>query len=42
MGLKAGTVRAHLFRAIHKIRKELAEWRSARDIQGTEHEAALQ
>lgn len=42
MGLRAGTVRAHLFRAIHKIRKELAGWRSARDIQGTEHEAALQ
>lgn len=42
MGLRAGTVRVHLFRAIHKIRKELAEWRAARDIQGTEHEAALQ
>ena len=42
MGLRAGTVRAHLFRAIHKIRKELAGWRAARDIQGTEHEAALQ
>jgi RNA polymerase sigma-70 factor (ECF subfamily) len=42
MGLKAGTVRAHLFRAIHKIRKELAEWRAAREIQGTEHETALQ
>lgn len=42
MGLRAGTVRAHLFRAIHKIRKELAEWRSASGIQGTEHEAALQ
>jgi len=41
LGLRAGTVRAHLFRAIHKIRKELAEWRTARDIQGTEHEAAL-
>jgi RNA polymerase sigma-70 factor, ECF subfamily len=41
MGLRPGTVRAHLFRAIHKIRKELAEWRTARDIQGTEHEAAL-
>jgi RNA polymerase sigma-70 factor (ECF subfamily) len=41
MGLQAGTVRAHLFRAIHKIRKELAEWRAARDIQGTNHEAAL-
>ncbi len=39
MGLQAGTVRAHLFRAIHKIRKELAEWRVARGIQGTEHEA---
>lgn len=41
LGLRAGTVRAHLFRAIHKIRKELAEWRTARGIQGTEHEAAL-
>lgn len=39
MGLQAGTVRAHLFRAIHKIRKELAGWRAARGIQGTEHEA---
>ncbi len=29
LGLKAGTVRAHLFRAIHKIRKELAGWRTA-------------
>jgi len=27
LGLAAGTVRAHLFRAVHKIRKELAEWR---------------
>ena len=42
LGLRAGTVRAHLFRAIHKIRRELAEWREARRIQGTEHEAALQ
>ncbi|HVG25170.1 MAG TPA: sigma-70 family RNA polymerase sigma factor [Thermoanaerobaculia bacterium] len=42
LGLRAGTVRAHLFRAIHKIRKELAEWRNARDVQGMEHEAALQ
>lgn len=42
LGLRAGTVRVHLFRAIHKIRKELASWRTARDIQGTEHEAALQ
>ena len=40
MGLRAATVRVHLFRAVHKIRKELAEWRSAR-IQGTGHEAAL-
>lgn len=30
LGLRAGTVRAHLFRAIHKIRKELAEWVTAR------------
>jgi RNA polymerase sigma-70 factor (ECF subfamily) len=26
LGLKAGTVRAHLFRAIHKIRKDLRGW----------------
>jgi RNA polymerase sigma-70 factor, ECF subfamily len=26
LGLKSGTVRAHLFRAVHKIRHELAEW----------------
>ena len=25
LGLRSGTVRAHLFRAVHKIRKELAE-----------------
>ena len=36
LGLRAGTVRAHLFRAIHKIRKELAEWRSAPGLQRTE------
>ncbi len=29
LGLQSGTVRAHLFRAIHKIRKELAGWRSS-------------
>ena len=29
LGLRSGTVRAHLFRAIHKIRKELAGWRRA-------------
>jgi len=28
LGLRAGTVRAHLFRAIHKVRKELASWRT--------------
>jgi RNA polymerase sigma-70 factor (ECF subfamily) len=28
LGLRSGTVRAHLFRAIHKIRKELAGWRT--------------
>lgn len=43
LGLRAGTVRAHLFRAIHKIRKELACWRNAKEtIQETEHETALQ
>ena len=42
LGLRAGTVRAHLFRAIHKVRKELAEWRTGRGIQETEHEPALQ
>jgi RNA polymerase sigma-70 factor (ECF subfamily) len=26
LGLRAGTVRAHLFRAVHKIRKELRHW----------------
>src|ERR1700682_2274200 len=26
LGLQAGTVRAHLFRAVHKVREELAEW----------------
>ncbi|HKR64306.1 MAG TPA: RNA polymerase sigma factor, partial [Thermoanaerobaculia bacterium] len=42
LGLRAGTVRAHLFRAIHKIRKELAEWRSAGKSEEREREAALQ
>ena len=41
LGLRAGTVRAHLFRAIHKIRKELAEWRTGRVLQETGHEPAL-
>ncbi|MDP9361431.1 MAG: sigma-70 family RNA polymerase sigma factor [Acidobacteriota bacterium] len=31
LGLRAGTVRAHLFRAIHKVRKELAEWVTVRE-----------
>ena len=30
LGLRSGTVRAHLFRAIHKIRRELAGWRTRR------------
>ncbi len=37
LGLRAGTVRAHLFRAVHKIRKELAGWR-ARHTQGNDDE----
>jgi len=31
LGLRSGTVRAHLFRAIHKIRQELAEWVTVRE-----------
>jgi RNA polymerase sigma-70 factor, ECF subfamily len=31
LGLRSGTVRAHLFRAIHKVRKELAEWVTTRE-----------
>jgi len=31
LGLRAGTVRAHLFRAVHKVRKELAGWRHRND-----------
>jgi RNA polymerase sigma-70 factor (ECF subfamily) len=42
LGLRAGTVRAHLFRAIHKIRRELAEWRTTRGSEEREREAALQ
>lgn len=42
LGLRSGTVRAHLFRAIHKIRKELAGWRSATGPQEREREPALQ
>lgn len=39
LDLRAGTVRAHLFRAIQKIRRELSEWRTSREPQGTRHEA---
>jgi len=39
LGLRAGTVRAHLFRAIHKIRKELAGWRNK--TQGNDDEDSL-
>jgi RNA polymerase sigma factor (sigma-70 family) len=39
LGLAAGTVRAHLFRAIHKVRKELGEWRSAK--QGNSNDETL-
>jgi RNA polymerase sigma-70 factor, ECF subfamily len=38
LGLRSGTVRAHLFRAVHKIRQELASWRVAK---GQDHEQAL-
>lgn len=38
LGLQAGTVRAHLFRAIHKIRKELAGWRTTPRM---DHEPAI-
>lgn len=31
LGLRSGTVRAHLFRAIHKVRKELDEWVTKRE-----------
>jgi RNA polymerase sigma-70 factor (ECF subfamily) len=31
LGLRSGTVRAHLFRAIHKVRRELAEWVTMRE-----------
>jgi RNA polymerase sigma-70 factor (ECF subfamily) len=28
LGLRSGTVRAHLFRAVHKIRRELSDWKT--------------
>jgi RNA polymerase sigma-70 factor (ECF subfamily) len=31
LGLRSGTVRAHLFRAVHKVRHELAEWVTVRE-----------
>ena len=40
LGLASGTVRAHLFRAVHKIRKELAEWRARH--QGKSDDETLQ
>jgi RNA polymerase sigma-70 factor (ECF subfamily) len=40
LGLRAGTVRAHLFRAIHKIRNELASWRTP-GSQGNDNENSL-
>jgi RNA polymerase sigma-70 factor (ECF subfamily) len=42
LGLRSGTVRAHLFRAIHKIRKELAGWRQRAVPQGTDDVEAFQ
>ncbi|MCU1244303.1 MAG: polymerase sigma-70 factor,ECF subfamily [Acidobacteria bacterium] len=41
LGLRSGTVRAHLFRAIHKVRKELAGWRNQRPL-GNDDEDTLQ
>ena len=35
LGLRSGTVRAHLFRAVHKVREELAGWRIRK---GLDHE----
>ena len=40
LGLRAGTARAHLFRAVHKIRKELEGWRASRS-QGNDDEDPL-
>ncbi len=33
LGLRSGTVRAHLFRAIQKVRKELAAWRQPANLE---------
>lgn len=35
LGLRSGTVRAHLFRAVHKVRRELAAWFDGRHVEGT-------
>lgn len=35
LGLRSGTVRAHLFRAIQKIRKELSGWHAGSSVQET-------
>jgi RNA polymerase sigma-70 factor (ECF subfamily) len=34
MGLRPGTVRAHLFRAVHKVRRELSAWFDLRRTEG--------
>lgn len=34
MGLRAGTVRAHLFRAVHKLRAELSGWLPGGKLEG--------
>ena len=41
LGLRAATVRVHLFRAIHKVRKELSGWRT-KFSQGNNDEETLQ
>jgi RNA polymerase sigma-70 factor (ECF subfamily) len=39
LGLRPGTVRAHLFRAVHKIRKELAGWMNRKQEDSDDHQA---
>jgi len=38
LGLASGTVRTHLFRAVHKVRAELGEWATE---QGNDHDETL-
>lgn len=38
LGLASGTVRAHLFRAVHKVRAELGEWATE---QGNDNDETL-